>query len=68
MGKSSLLLRFVNNEFNEFNEPTLGAAFISKVHTYNNGKTVRYQVWDTAGQEKYKSIASIYYRGITNLT
>jgi GTPase SAR1 family protein len=30
VGKSCLLLRFVNNEFNEFSEPTLGASFISK--------------------------------------
>ena len=62
VGKSSLLLRFVNDEFNEFNEPTLGAAFISKVHNYGQNKSVRYQIWDTAGQEKYKSIAPIYYR------
>jgi small GTP-binding protein len=63
VGKSSILLRFVNDEFNEFNEPTLGAAFLSKNHKYGNGKEVRLQMWDTAGQEKYKSIAPIYYRG-----
>ncbi len=63
VGKSCLLIRFVNNEFNEFSEPTLGAAFLSKLHEYGPGKSVRFQVWDTAGQEKYKSIASIYYRG-----
>ena len=44
VGKSCLLLRFVNNEFNEFSEPTLGAAFLSKVHEYDNGKSVRFQV------------------------
>lgn len=64
VGKSCLLLRFVNDEFNEFSEPTLGAAFLSKIHEYGGGKNIRLQVWDTAGQEKYKSIASIYYRGI----
>lgn len=36
---------------------------MSKVHTYGADKTIRFQVWDTAGQEKYKSIAPIYYRG-----
>lgn len=30
VGKSSLLLRYANNEFDEFSEPTLGAAFVSK--------------------------------------
>lgn len=44
VGKSSLLLRFVNDEFNEFHEPTLGAAFLSKVHNYGNNKTTRFQV------------------------
>lgn len=44
VGKSSLLLRFVNDEFNEYHEPTLGAAFLSKVHNYANGKTTRFQV------------------------
>ena len=45
VGKSSLLLRFVNDEFNEFHDPTLGAAFLSKAHTYNNGKVTRFQVF-----------------------
>lgn len=66
VGKSCLLLRFVNDEFNEFSEPTLGAAFLSKIHEYGGGKNIRLQVWDTAGQEKYKSIASIYYRGTSH--
>jgi GTPase SAR1 family protein len=44
VGKSSILLRFVNDEFNEFNDPTLGAAFLSKVHTYGNNQSVRLQV------------------------
>lgn len=68
VGKSSILFRFVNDEFNEFSEATLGAAFVSKVHTYGADKTIRFQVWDTAGQEKYKSIAPIYYRGIAFLS
>lgn len=44
VGKSSILFRFVNDEFNEFSEATLGAAFISKVHTYGSGKSIRFQV------------------------
>ena len=68
VGKSSIVLRFVNGEFNEFNEPTLGAAFLSKIHQYGNNQSVRLQMWDTAGQEKYKSIAPIYYRGTFSLT
>lgn len=44
VGKSSILFRFVNDEFNEFSEATLGAAFVSKVHTYAGNKTIRFQV------------------------
>ena len=44
VGKSSILFRFVNDEFNEFSEATLGAAFVSKVHTYAQDKTIRFQV------------------------
>lgn len=44
VGKSSILFRFVNDEFNEFSEATLGAAFVSKVHTYGQDKTIRFQV------------------------
>ena len=44
VGKSSILFRFVNDEFNEFSEATLGAAFVSKIHTYGPDKTIRFQV------------------------
>lgn len=44
VGKSSILYRFVNDEFNEFSEATLGAAFVSKVYTYATDKTIRFQV------------------------
>ena len=42
-------------------DSTLGAVYFEKVHGYNT-KTIKYQIWDTAGQEKYKSIARIYYK------
>ena len=44
VGKSSILFRFVNDEFNEFSEATLGAAFVSKVHNYGDAKAVQLQV------------------------
>lgn len=62
VGKSSLLLRFVSNEFAEDGQPTLGAAFLSKTILVNE-KAIKFQIWDTAGQEKYKAILPLYYRG-----
>lgn len=61
VGKSSLVVRFVNDEFQENKEPTIGAAFITqKCHLQN--RTVKFEIWDTAGQERFASLAPMYYR------
>mmetsp|Transcript_140113 Transcript_140113/g.390604 ORF Transcript_140113/g.390604 Transcript_140113/m.390604 type:complete len:206 (+) Transcript_140113:61-678(+) len=62
VGKSSLCARFAKGEFNECQEPSIGAAFMTqKVHL---GKCiVAFEIWDTAGQERYRSLAPSYYRG-----
>lgn len=62
VGKSSLVLRFVTNNFKPYSESTIGASFMSKVVTVD-GKQTKFQIWDTAGQEKYHSLAPMYYRG-----
>jgi len=62
VGKSSLLLRFSDNIFNESFLPTIGVDF--KIRTFDlNSKTVTLQIWDTAGQERFKTITSSYYKG-----
>jgi len=62
VGKSSLVLRFVTHNFRPFSESTIGASFMSKMISVD-GKNIKYQIWDTAGQEKYRSLAPMYYRG-----
>ena len=62
VGKSSLVLRFVTNNFKPYSESTIGASFMSKVIMVH-GKPIKFQIWDTAGQEKYHSLAPMYYRG-----
>ncbi|KAL7670827.1 hypothetical protein ACOME3_005746 [Neoechinorhynchus agilis] len=62
VGKSSLALRFVKGQFYEFQESTIGAAFLTQ--TVNLDETsVKLEIWDTAGQERYHSLAPMYYRG-----
>lgn len=61
MGKTSLVHRFISDSFDPHLVNTIGAAFISKVHSSNN-KTVQLEIWDTAGQERYKSLTPMYYR------
>lgn len=61
VGKSSLVLRFVSNEFQENKEPTIGAAFLTQKCTVGD-RTIKYEIWDTAGQERFASLAPMYYR------
>lgn len=61
VGKSSLVLRFINNEFRPYFETTLGAAFTHKQVSHLN-TTYKYLIWDTAGQERYKALTPLYYK------
>ncbi|KXN88924.1 Ras-related protein Rab-5A [Leucoagaricus sp. SymC.cos] len=62
VGKSSLVLRFVKDQFDDYRESTIGAAFLTQTVTINDQTTVKFEIWDTAGQERYKSLAPMYYR------
>uniref|UniRef100_A0A671RKL3 small monomeric GTPase n=1 Tax=Sinocyclocheilus anshuiensis TaxID=1608454 RepID=A0A671RKL3_9TELE len=62
VGKSSLVLRFVKGQFHEFQESTIGAAFLTQTLCLDD-TTVKFEIWDTAGQERYHSLAPMYYRG-----
>ena len=62
VGKSSLLLRFVDKTWSDSFVPTIGVDF--KVKTMNIGdKTVKMQIWDTAGQERFRNVVASYFRG-----
>ena len=62
VGKSSLVLRFVKDQFDDYRESTIGAAFLTQTVTLDDGASVKFEIWDTAGQERYKSLAPMYYR------
>ena len=62
-GKSSLIERFINNTFRKDTPSTLIGSFSSKVVYYEKENIkIRYDIWDTAGQEKYRSINKIFYQ------
>ena len=65
VGKSCLVAQFVRSEFHDFQEPTIGAAFLTAQLALDDtsSNTVRLEIWDTAGQERYRSLAPMYYRG-----
>ncbi|KAL3859847.1 hypothetical protein ACJMK2_010037 [Sinanodonta woodiana] len=62
VGKSSIVMRFVKDTFKEQLESTIGASFMAKRLVVNDN-TFLFQIWDTAGQEKYRALAPMYYRG-----
>ncbi|KAK0067107.1 ras-related protein Rab-5C [Biomphalaria pfeifferi] len=61
VGKSSISLRFLRDEFHEHNAPTIGAAYLTQTLKVGD-KTVKLDLWDTAGQERFASLAPMYYR------
>jgi small GTP-binding protein len=62
VGKSCILLRFAENTFSETFLSTIGIDF--KVRPVEiNGEKVKLQIWDTAGQEQFRTITKAYYRG-----
>lgn len=61
VGKTNLLSRYLDNKFIEDKPATVGVDFLSKEMQIKS-KTIKTQFWDTAGQEKYKSISKAYYK------
>ncbi|KAF9584871.1 GTP-binding protein of the rab/ypt [Lunasporangiospora selenospora] len=57
-----LVLRFVKDQFDDYRESTIGAAFLTQTVSLDDETTVKFEIWDTAGQERYKSLAPMYYR------
>lgn len=62
VGKTSILNRFVKQEFSQSYRATVGADFLFKEFTMDN-KEISLQLWDTAGQERFQSLGNAFYRG-----
>lgn len=63
VGKTNLLTRFSKNEFSLESKTTIGVEFATKTITTESGHVIKAQIWDTAGQDRYRAIASSYYKG-----
>ncbi len=64
VGKSCLLLQFTDKRFRTDHDLTIGVEFGARLVTIG-GKQIKLQIWDTAGQESFRSITRSYYRGAT---
>mmetsp|Transcript_8362 Transcript_8362/g.10203 ORF Transcript_8362/g.10203 Transcript_8362/m.10203 type:complete len:128 (+) Transcript_8362:118-501(+) len=62
VGKSCLLLQFTDKRFRQQHDLTIGVEFGARTIQIMQ-KNVKLQIWDTAGQESFKSITRSYYRG-----
>ena len=62
VGKTSIITRYIANSFSQVVMTSTGSSFFSKKIEINENKRVKLQIWDTAGQEKYRSLAKIFYQ------
>merc|ERR1712159_576463 len=62
VGKSCLLLQFTDRRFQPIHDLTIGVEFGARMITIDK-KQIKLQIWDTAGQESFRSITRSYYRG-----
>ena len=62
VGKTNLIRRFIQNDFQSNSKATVGVEFFSKSFKINDN-VFKIEIWDTAGQERYKSITAAYYKG-----
>ena len=64
VGKTSIISRFINNVFGENIISTTGASYAGKTMTFDEfeGKAIKFEIWDTAGQEQYRSLTKIFYK------
>ena len=63
VGKTNMLKRFLNNEFDMNTKETVGVEFGSKNFIFGENDIIKAQIWDTAGQERYRSVTKAYYKG-----
>ena len=62
VGKTYLLMRYIHSEIPENIHNTIGVEFATQKVQLKDGGTVKAQIWDTAGQEKYKAIIRAHFR------
>jgi Ras-related protein Rab-22 len=63
VGKTCITSNFMNEEFKNDIAPTTAASFFSKTIRFNEtNNSIKFDIWDTAGQEIYRSLAKIFYK------
>ena len=61
VGKTSIASRYCKNTFNDLYINTIGGAYQQQSVTLNNGTKIRLHIWDTSGQDRFRSMTNLYY-------
>ena len=67
VGKTCFLLRYCDKTFKEAYLSTIGLDYRLKNITLKNGKNIKLQIWDTAGQDRFRAITKNYYKGANGI-
>ena len=67
VGKTCFLMRYTDNTFQEIHMSTIGLDYKLKNVQLDDGKMVKIQIWDTAGQDRFRSITRNYYKGANGI-
>ena len=63
VGKTSIISRYISNTFSSVLTATPGASFTTKTAYLQEYKqSIKFEIWDTAGQEKYRALAKVFYK------
>ena len=61
-GKSSLIIRYISDKFEDKYKVTIGGAYLQKDVKLKNGDNLKLHIWDTSGQERFRAITQLYYK------
>ena len=67
VGKTCFLLKYTDKIFQDVHITTIGLDYRLKTMTLKSGKNVKLQIWDTAGQDRFKAITKNYYKGANGI-
>ena len=63
VGKTSIISRYMTDKFSASLGSTPGANFTTKtVFLKDENQSIKFEIWDTAGQEKFRSLAKVFYK------
>ena len=63
VGKTSIISRYISNTFSSVLMATPGANFTTKtIFLQDENQSIKFEIWDTAGQEKYRALAKVFYK------